>query len=408
MNNGTANIPNYDRADVPPHVDPNLVFEFDYFNPAGLEQHGDFYRAVAALQGGPDILWSPLYGGHWIVTRAEDIKWVQENYDFFSHEHFQIPRGAMIHMPPITVDPPLHSRYRAVLNPPFTKGRVEQIYEPKARDLTIALIESLKAKGRCEFVSEFAQIMPVSIFLGIVDLPVERRQEFIGWAREYSTARGEAKEAALRQVMSYLKQIIDEREKDPGEDLLSRIAGWRSNPRCQGEHEVMGMAMLVFVGGLDTVAAQLSFATWYLARHPELHGRMRQDPSIIPAVVEEFLRRHGLSNTGRLVKAPIERKGARFMPGEMVLVPINVSGLDDRAYENPLQIDFDRDPAPHNTFGNGPHKCVGATLARMEFRVFLEEWTARMPAVRLDPSIEPWTHAGPIPGMTRLNLEWDV
>ena len=168
------------------------------------------------------------------------------------------------------------------------------------------------------------------------------------------------------------------------------------------------MAMLIFAGGLDTVAAQLSFAMHYLARHPALQTRLREDPAIIPRASEEFLRRHAVSNTARLVVRKCERKGACLMPGDMVMVPMALSGMDDRLYEEPLEVDFDRKGTSHNTFGNGAHRCIGEHLARMELSVFLEEWFRLIPEVRLDPVSLPLSHAGAVEGMTRLNLIWDT
>jgi len=109
---------------VPAHVPPGHVVDFDYVNPGGLDT-GTVYDSLDRLHAGPDLQWTPRNGGHWIVTRAEDIRWVQENYQIFSHEYFAIPRTSMrVHMPPLTVDPPLHARYRAVFNPFFTASRV--------------------------------------------------------------------------------------------------------------------------------------------------------------------------------------------------------------------------------------------------------------------------------------------
>jgi cytochrome P450 len=293
-----------------------------------------------------------------------------------------------------------------VLNPSFARGRVDNIYVPKIRALTIELVEQLKPRAACEFVSEFASVMPVSIFLGVVELPVERREEFISWGR--GLFQKETRSYYIEKVTSFLAEVIRERAESSGDDLLSRIAKWRSNGHFKSEEEIIGMAMLVFAGGLDTVAAELSFAMWHLARRPELQRRLREDRAIIPMAVEEFLRRHGLSNTARLVLKECEREGAHLMPGDLVMVPVALSGIDDHSCENPLDIDFDRKPVPHNTFGNGPHKCVGAYLARAEFRVFLEEWFTRMPNVRLDANLPPVSHAGSVEGMSRLNLVWDV
>jgi cytochrome P450 len=225
----------------------------------------------------------------------------------------------------------------------------------------------------------------------------------------------EEKLGAQAKVIEYLSRVIDERAENPGDDLLSRIAGWRKNPRFQGEHEVIGMALLVFFGGLDTVANMLSFTTEHLARHPEDRKRLIDDPALIPQATEEFIRRFGLSNTGRLILSDFDYKGAPFKRDEMVMVPISMSSMDDRKYADPLKIDFDRaenfdakGQPTHNTFGNGPHKCVGSPLARAEMHVFLQEWLKAIPDFRLDPANPPVSHSGAVNGMNTLHLLWDA
>jgi cytochrome P450 len=392
-------------APIPPHVDPRLVVDFDYLDPPGLAEHGDVYRGWAVLQDGPDIVWTPHHGGHWIVTRGEDIRWAQEEWRILSHDEISVPRGTSPYLPPITTDPPVSSRYRAVLNPGFTRGRVKEVYEPRTRALTIELIERLRPRGSCEFVTEFARVMPVLVFLGIVDLPAERREEFIAWG--HGLSREETRPEFEAKIAGYLGEVLRQRGAEPGDDLLSDIARWRGNPRCAGEHETIGMAMLVFSGGLDTVASELAFAMKELATRPELQARLREEPAVIPRAAEEFLRRHAVAFSARLVKERCERKGACLMPGDLVMVPVALSGIDERLYPEPWKVDFDRAPAPYNTFGNGPHRCLGEHLARMELRVFLEEWSARMPTVRLDPNLPPLPQCGAVEGLGRLKLVWE-
>ncbi|TAK98748.1 MAG: cytochrome P450 [Rhodospirillaceae bacterium] len=393
---------------VPSHVDPKLVVDFDYEKPPGIED-GDTYKALKRLHAGPDIVWTPRHGGHWIVTRAEDIKWVQETYQLFSHKAFS-SQGRSPFIPPISVDPPDSIRYRALFNPYFTKRRVEDVYQISTREIIVDLIEKLRPKGRCEFVREFAFIAPVSVFFNVVNLPLSRREEFLEWGRMNSWGENEGVRAKGRMAMiDYIKGLLKDREKNPGDDIFTSISGFRNNSRFQNEDEIIGMAYLVFVAGQDTVAAQMSFAAWQMAQRPELHHRLRDDPAILPQAVEEFLRRHGLSNTFRLIVDDCERKGVQFKKGDLVMVPIGLSGLDERSYDDPFRVDFDRPPAPHNTFGNGAHLCVAATLARMEIRVFLEEWSKRMPPVRFDPDKPaPVSHAGAINGLSHLHLAWDV
>ena len=393
----------------PDHVPAHLVVDFDYIHPAGMDELG-VYGAMKRLHEGPDIVWSPRHGGHWLVTRAEDVRFVQNNYEIFSHEEFMIPRVLQQFRPvPLAVDPPNHARYRAVINPGFTPAKVARMRED-ARALTIELVDKIGPNGQCEFLSEFARIMPVTMFLKIVDLPLDRREEFVAWGLAImSSYVAEERMAAQVRVRNYLKSVLDDREGGEGDDLLTRVAGWRRNPRFQSEEEVMSMATLLFVGGLDTVASELSYITHYLAQRPDKQQRLRDDKAVIPAASEEFVRRFGLSNTGRIITQDYEYKGVLFKKDEMVMVPINLSGIDDRLYENPMEVDFDRGTGPldHNTCGNGPHKCVGAPLARAEVQVFLEEFVGRMPEFRLDPERKPVEHCGSVPGFSELYLRWD-
>jgi cytochrome P450 len=385
---------------LPPHVDPHLVVDFDYLNPPGFTADGDIHAAWKTLHDGPDIVWSPRHGGHWILTRAEDIAWAQETYQLFSHREFTVPREPTLSLPPITLDPPANVPYRMVLTPSFTRQQVQEVYAPNIRTLTVELIEQLKPRGACEFVGDFALVMPVSIFLGIAGLPLDRREEFLEWGR----GMGRREPGAAQCIHAYLASVLEERA--PGDDLFGRIAAACADARFPDKAEVVNMAMLIFAGGLDTVAAELSFAMRYLARHPELQHRLRNDTAVIPSAVEEFLRRHGVSSTSRLITTEFERKGAHFMPGDMAMVPSIIAGLDDRRYVDPMRVDFDREAMAHATFGNGPHKCVGQYLARMELQIFLEEWFQRMPDVRLDPDLPPLTETAPVAKMTRLNLLW--
>jgi cytochrome P450 len=394
--------------DVPPHVDAELVVDFDYMNPPGIEA-GDVYKALARLHRGPDIVWTPRHGGHWIATRGEDIQWIQESWQIFSNTEKGVPKGRCPFMPPITFDPPDHSRYRAVFNPYFARRKVEEQYQPLAREVIVELIEGLRPKGSCEFVAEFAFIAPLRVFWGIVDLPYEQREKFLAWGRAMAGyATDEQRREAHSSITAYLGELLDLRLKNPGNDIFTGISQWRNNPRYQRREELIGMAELVFLGGQDTVASQMGFAMLRLAEQPELQQRLKDTPAIIPGAVEELLRRHGLSNTGRLIMQDVERKGARLKQGDMMMVVNGLSGIDERMYPDPFHVDFDRGPVHYNSFGNGPHICVGAPLARMELRVMLEEWSRRMPIARLDPGKPPpASHAGPVNGMTHLHLVWD-
>ena len=400
-----AQQPNYETVAPRPGIPADHIVDFDYFRPEAHPDE-DVYVALKRLHDAPDVTWTPRNGGHWIVTRAEDVRWVRATHAIFSHEEIMIPRGATsTMMPPVTADPPKLARYRAVLNPAFAPGAIRAL-EGRARDVAAETIEQLVPLGACEFTGDFARVMPVVVFLGIMDLPAERRAEFVTWGGSGVTDQ-ETRNRNAAAVANYLAGMIDQRARNPGPDLLSRIAGWRTNPRCESEGEVMGMAMVTFVGGLDTVANMMSFAARHLATDRQARRRLIDDPALIPNAAEEYIRRHGLTMTSRLIRQDVARKGVTMRAGEMLLVIDALAGIDERAYPDPMTIDYGRDTRGHDTFGNGPHKCVGEHLARMEVAIFIEEWLKRIPDFRVDPERPAVTHAGPVIGMRQLGLRWD-
>lgn len=392
----------------PAHVPAGLVVDFDYLHPPGIEQ-GDIYTALKRLHDRPDILWTPHHGGHWIVTRAEDIRWVRDEAEIFSHEEFILPRGSMNRlMPPTNVDPPYHARFRAVLNPSFSPNSIRGL-TAKTRAVAAELIEALKPRGQCEFLQDFGRIMPVVVFLQMLDLPTDRRAEFVEWAIGYVHApEQQTRERAAAAVADFIAGVLNDREANPGTDLFSRIAAWRKNPRFQSEEEVMGMAMNAFIGGLDTVTNMMAFTARHLAGAPEARHLLLERPELIPRAAEEYLRRHGLAVGGRLIKRDVTRKGVTMKQDDLLLVIDPLAGLDERVWENPMEIDFGRDARNHDTFGNGVHRCVGEHLARMELIVFIEEWLKQIPDFWLDPAIPPITYGGVVIGMSQLGLRWEV
>ncbi len=404
MSSSTPNL-----AERPPHVPSECVVDFDYFNPPGIERGEDVFTALGHLHEGPDIVWTPRNGGHWIATRAEDMRWIRSEPLLFSRKESLVPAG-MMHtlMPPTNIDPPYHARFRAVMNPFFTPAAVGRM-EHRIRDITIELIEGFRPKGECDFVEQFARIMPVVVFLDMLGLPSERRGQFLEWGRGYINAPdNESKDRAAAAIAEFLTGVLDERDASPRGDLFSAIAAWRTNPRFQSEDEVIGMAMVSFLAGLDTVTGLLNFTAWHLAEHPEAQLRLAEGPEIVPRAAEEYIRRHGLSNSGRLITEDVTRKGVALKAGEILLVVDALCSMDERVCPDARAVDFDRQDGITDTFGNGVHRCVGEHLARLEMRIFLEEWTRRIPEFRIDPARPPVSYSGVVIGMSRLDLRWDI
>jgi cytochrome P450 len=392
----------------PAHVDPRRVVDFDYLAPPGHEV--DVHRAWQALHapGVPDIVWTPRYGGHWIATRAADIDAMQLDAGRFSMSSVTIPASQQqFRVVPLEMDPPEHTPFRALLSPRFGPRPVSDL-EGSVRALAIELIEGFVQQGRCEFVEAFAKRLPIVVFLRLVDLPLEDRDTLLEMTE--ASVRGDAasRNWAAQALQQYIGQWIVARRANPGADLISAVVNAKVNGRDYTPEETFGMMVNVIFGGLDTVAASIGFLTRHLAEQPGLRRQLAADRSLIPVAIEEFLRRFGIPNTARVITHDFDYGGVSFKAGEQIMLPKTLHGLDERRYADPLTVDLARPASRHAAFGDGPHRCPGAGLARMELRVFLEEWLQRVPEFGIEPGKQPVTSSGQVNGMMSLPLAWPV
>lgn len=394
-------------APRPAHVPPELVVDFDFYNIPGAKE--DAHIAWKALQSGPRIFWTPRNGGHWVATQGPDIKEIQLDWQTFSYLAATIPRGSTPAIP-VESDPPEHTAYRSVISPLFAPATLKGA-ESVARPLSITLIEGFKAAGRCEFRADFGLYLPIAIFLHLVDLPFEDRHILLPLAeKRFRSPVARERDEAKASIISYLANIMAERRERPGEDFISRIlhANVKVGDRPITDAETQNILATVMSGGLDTVAAAMGFAMRFLAQHPGHRRQLIDDPSLIPNAVDELMRRHGISGTARLVTRDVIFHGVALHQGEQILNPNLLYGLDERVYPNPLEVDFRRaDAGQHAAFGNGPHRCPGANLARLELRILLDEWLKRIPEFTLDPERPPVMRTGLANLVEELWLRWD-
>lgn len=389
----------------PAHVPAELEVDFDYRAPAGHTV--DVHRAWKRLHDGPDIVWTPHHGGHWIATRADDIDVMQIDHQRFSYRYMTIPKMPEApQLAPLEYDPPEHARYRQLLSPAFGPAVMQRL-ESSLRELTRELLDEIIPQGHCDFFEEFAKRLPVITFLRLVDLPLSDREHLLELAEKSVRPRSEADRIeAFMGLEAYTRHWINERRARPGADLFSRMVNAKFDGREINEHELRGMLMNVIFGGLDTVSSALTFTAHCLATNETIRADLGREPSLIANAIEEFLRRFGVPNTARLITHDFDYKGVSFKAGEQIMLPKTLHGLDDRRYPDPLTVDIRRDVRRHAAFGDGPHRCPGSFLARLELRIFLEEWLPRVPDFTIAPGESPRTCSGPVNGMLYLPLTW--
>lgn len=391
----------------PAHVSPELVVDFDFMRPG--PEGGDPFEAWSRLIGLPPLVWTPRNGGHWIATRGDDIPAILKDHERFSSRRAFIGMVERPRAVPLEYDPPEHGPLRKVLLPAFTPKAVS-VWSEEARSLSIELIEGFKANGGCEFVRDFAQQLPMIIFLKIVDLPLEHREMLIEWVNTGLRSTDEAKRIDARaNLNAYIAGMVDSRTAEPGNDLLSQAIHADIGGRKMNRDEALGLASGLLGGGLDTVAAEMGWIAMFLAQNPGHRKQLRDEPKRIPKAIEELMRRFSIANIARVVKEDMEFLGATLQANEQILMGSCVHGLDARSFACPMDVDFDRkDSWKHSTLSHGIHRCIGAPLAMQEMKIFLEEWLDRIPDFSLDPEDPPVMSTGIVHGLTRLSLKWPV
>jgi cytochrome P450 len=394
---------------VPEHVPPNLVFDFDVYTAPELDQ--DPHRTMVELLQAkkvPPIFFTPRNGGHWIIVGAEEGLEMLRDFERFSSD----PRyNAMARKPwtlPNLADPPQHTDYRRIITPAFVPRSVAAM-EDHLRMLSGSMIDALLGRGKCEFVEDIGQRFPVNVFLRMAGAPESDREQLVGLTeRAVRSPERAVRDAAGYELGGYVMKAYQERREKPGEDLLSMVLHGSFQGRPLNNDELLGMGLLLFLGGLDTVSSTMAFVMLFLGRNPDHYRQMVRDPSIIPGAVEELIRAHSVASVLRGVRADTENYGIQFKQHDRLFFMTQIYGMDARRVEDPLRVDFSRPVSPHLGFGAGPHRCIGSHLARTEVRIFLEEWTRRIPAFTIDSVSEIRTRGGHVWSPVALPLAWSA
>ena len=391
---------------MPAHVPVGLVRDFDYFD---LQGDTDVYLHYRKLHEGPDIFYTPHHGGHWVVTRYEDMDHILNNAADFSSRHQTVPVNP-VHVTLLESDGALHADFRTLLQPYFSPKSIGAL-EQTATALTVSLIDSFLAKGECEFTQDFALRMPIIIVMNLCELPQEDTPYLIDISEDMVRSGDPlVQQAAFGRLFAYFSQkILPQRMAEPGKDMISAILhGKVDGGRATTPEEVLGLCALLIAGGLDTVASMLGFIAMFLARHPAHRQQLIDEPALIPNALEELMRRHHIANVARVVIRDMDYKGVPFKAGDIVLTPTTLAGLDERRYPDAMTVDFRRGDRKHLVFGRGPHQCIGSFLARTELKVFLTEWLKRIPHFEVKAGEQPVAMPGKANRVSYLPLTWPV
>jgi cytochrome P450 len=351
--------------------------------------------------------------GFWVLTRYEEILEAYQNPELFSNTAITV----MFPDPPFRwipemLDPPEHTTWRRLLRPLFTPARA-QAMAGRIRRHCVELIDDIAKQGSCDFVTDFARKYPTTIFLELMGLPPARLDQFLGWAngilhQPASPTMSETRREAMGQVAACFAELIAERRREPRDDIITAALSFRIDDKPVSDEDLLSLCVLLFLAGLDTVTAALSYAFWHLARHPADRARIAGDPAVIPSAAEELLRAYAFVRPARKVMRDTDFHGCPMKAGDMVMLPISAATRDPRAFPNPDVVDFDRHPNNHIAFGAGPHRCLGSHLARQELHIAMAEWHARIPDYRIPDDAPVIEHADQVLGLDTLPLTWST
>lgn len=397
-------------VECPAHVPRERVFDFDIYAPHARGE--DYFEAWLRFRNEMPfpVIWTPRNGGHWVVTRGAQVLDVYADATRFSVDSFGVPRAAGVQQPlgALIKDPPEHSQWRQFLNVGLSP-RVVREQEAAIRARAITLIESFQQRGHCEVVRDFADVLPLSVFLELVGLPLADREMLAAWTAE--TVRGAdvaARQEAFQALAAYLAPVLAARRGGKGGDMLSAIANLEVNGALIPQDQAVGAAIHLCMAGLDTVASLLVFVLAYLAQHPDERHALRDDPARLPGAATEFTRRFPIVVMSRRVREDLEFAGTQLRRDDMITAATMIYNLDPELFPEPLRFDPARRTVQLATFGHGIHRCPGAILGRLELVITLQEWLKRIPDFELADATALHTHGGIVASMPALALHWRV
>jgi cytochrome P450 len=363
----------------------------------------DPYPYYARLRSADPVHWADQFGG-WVLTRYADVITVlrspaasadrtpvaRQRVDPEFRALYDVRSYSMLN-----ADAPRHTRLRLLVNKAFTPRTVEEL-APFVRSFVDQVLDAAQARGRMDVIADLAFPLPATVIAELLGVPPEDRDRFKQWSDDSTAAVGNLPSnlspdvlrksvTAMEELQTYFRGIIDRRRAEPRDDLLSALVKAREEGDRLSDEELLANSMLLLNAGHETTTNLIGNGTLALLRHPDQMRRLRDDPSLIPAGVEELLRYDSpVQFTSRVVKADMEVGGKVLRAGQAVLLLLGAANRDPEQFPDPDRLDVGRPDNKHIAFGLGPHFCLGAPLARLEGHLVFEALLRRTPGMRLD------------------------
>jgi cytochrome P450 len=369
----------------------------------GPRMLADPYPYYARLRSSDPVHWADQLGG-WVLTRYADVMTVLRSPDASAERtavarqrlgpEFQSQFDLRSHSM-INNDAPRHTRLRLLVNKAFTPRTVEGL-APFIRAFVDEALAAAQARGRMDVMAELAFPLPATVIAEMLGVPPEDRNRFKQWSDDSTAAVANIPSnlppevlrksiAAFEELQTYFRGIIAQRRAEPRDDLISALVRAQEEGDRLSDEELLANAILLLNAGHETTTNLIGNGTLALLRHPDQMQRLRDDPSLLPAAVEELLRYDSpVQFTSRVLKADMGLGGKALRAGQQVLLLLGAANRDPEQFPGPDRLDVGRPDNKHVAFGLGSHFCLGAPLARLEGRLVFEALLRRAPGMRLD------------------------
>jgi cytochrome P450 len=368
-----------------------LIRNFDHMD---HEYEQNPFPTLARLRSECPVAHSDNYGGFWFATRFHDVEHVAHNHDIFSSQIVVVPTdllvgldGGPFYAPPLTADPPFHSKFRRMLLPLFTRPQIEQ-WEGTTWAMASDLLDGIGERTEIDAATEYGQHIPIGVIARMMGVDENDRDLFNSWPHRLFGHGGDldVSRAAMIEMYQYFSKEVERRRENRRTDLISILMETEVDGRPLDEKELLGSMVILLLAGIDTAVAAISSSLHHLATHAEDRRRLvaaLDEPSgpesLWVTATEELLRAFAPVTVSRLVKEDTELHGRKLSAGEVVMISYAAANRDPEVFNRPDEIIIDRKENRHFTFGVGIHRCIGSTLARMELRVALQAFLRRHP-----------------------------
>lgn len=362
------------------------------------EFHANPFPALAHHRATAPVSRIPFPGGAevWFVTRYEDAVHVLKNPHFavepqnpeLKATYTDLSFMLLFNGSMVASDPPRHTRLRALVSKAFTARFVEDL-RPRVQEIADHLIDRIEPRGQMDLVDDFATTLPILVIAEMLGVPPEDHPQIRVWSKAiFDSLGGDTSRACADKIQDfgvYAMNMCKRKRAAARHDLISQLVQVEENGSRLTDEELVAMIALLIFAGHETTANLISNGALTLLTHPGELARVRQDPTLISAAVEEILRFQG-SVTGpgpRYATQDVELGGQLIRKGEVVLVSLAAANRDEAEFPQPDTFDPARVEGKHLSFGQGIHFCLGAQLARLEGQIAIGTLIKRLPNLRL-------------------------